>query len=88
MALDILDPVAVINELFGNMYLFFAIAGLMVLGLAARFRWNMQFTIISLIAWFFFLTTVQVGFGVWMAFIVLIVAYAGAYIFWRYFTPK
>lgn len=88
MEINILDPIQIIKELFGNMYLFFAVAALAVLGVAARYRWNMQFTIISLVSWFLFLTTVVEGYAIWLGFIVLMLSYGLGYVLWRYFVPK
>lgn len=83
----ILDPNYIIMYLFGNYYIFAALLSLLFIYIAAKYSFNIQLTILTLVAGFLMLTVVLNGFSVWIAFIVAGMGMAATYVFWRYLAP-
>ncbi len=88
MAIDILDPVQIISALFGNLYLFMGIIALVYLYIAAKYRFNLQLTIIGFTTMFLLISSLLVGFSAWISFIVVGIINLLAYTFWRLFATR
>lgn len=85
---DILNPIDIINELFGNLYFFFGVALIGYFYIAAKNNWNLQLTILGAVASFFFISAVQVGFAIWIAVIILFLSFAISYIVWSFIKTR
>lgn len=81
---DILNPEYFISALFGNIYLFFALAFVMAMYLGAKNKWNLQITMFSICAVFFGLTIVISGFSKWTPLIVFALGMVLPLILWRF----
>ena len=86
MANEILNLAWIINELFGNFWIFLAVYFLMVLGFTSKYKLNFQVTM-SLYAFSSFcIALIYVGIQSWLIFLVIIVGiFAGMVIsrFWK-----
>ena len=88
MAIDITQPIEIINALFGNMYFFLAIISLGFLYVAAKYRFNLQLTVIGFVTLFLLISSLIAGFAVWISFIVVGIISLLTYTFWRYIATK
>jgi hypothetical protein len=86
MANEILSLVYVINELFGNIWIFLAVYFLMVLGFTAKYKLNFQ-TTLSLWAFSSFcIALIYAGIQSWLIFLVIVIGIFGGMIisrFWK-----
>ena len=90
MAVDILDPIYIINQLFGNMWLFAAVSLIGYLYIAARYRFNIQLTAMGGIAIVLMAGIIPslVGFTSIFPFIIVGIGLFLAYVIWRFMATK
>jgi len=88
MAIDIMQPTQIINALFGNLYFFGAIIAFVYLYVAARYRFNLQLTVMGFVTIFLLTASLVAGFSAWVSFIVVGIIGLLTYVFWRYIATK
>lgn len=88
MAIDILNPIEIINALFGNLYFFGAIIILGYLLIAAKYRFNLQLTIMGFVTIFLLTSIIQEGFATWINFVVVGITMLLSYVFWRWMATR
>ena len=86
--IDLLNPIDIINALFGNIWLFIAIAMIGYLYVSARYRLNIQLTTLGLLAFVLLGFIVQVGLISWMSFIIVGIGLFGGYVIWRWIATR
>lgn len=85
---DILDPISVINSLFGSIFLFMIIVGLGYFWIAAKYKWNLQMTIWFLAIGTAIFGTVLHAWQSYISFIIILIAGLLSYTFQRFFSYK
>lgn len=56
---NILDPMYIIAEVFGSIYLFAAIMALIFIYFTAKYRWNLQLTFFGILLLFMIALTIE-----------------------------
>ena len=86
--IDLLNPIEIINALFGNIWLFIAIAMIGYLYVSARYRLNIQLTSLGLLAFVLLGFIVQVDLVSWLSFVIVFIGLFGGYVIWRWIATK
>ena len=84
MAHNILNPIYLVNELIGSIWLFLALVSIAFFGIASTKKFSFQ---ITLMIYVFILLTfglVFEGWQTWIPFIVVIVGILGGYVYARF----
>jgi len=86
--IDILNPIEIINALFGNLWLFIGVSMLGYLYISAKYRFNIQLTSLGLLAFILCGFVVQIGLISWLPFLIIFISLFGAYAFWRFIATR
>jgi len=86
--INILNPIEIISGLFGNLYLFVALALLGYLYISAKYNLNFQLTVLGLFSVVLIGLMMITGLYSWIAFIIVGLGMFLAYVFWRWFATR
>ena len=86
--IDLLNPIEIINALFGNMWLFIGLAMVGYLYVSARYRLNIQLTTLGLLAFVLLGFIVQVDLINWLSFVIVFIGLFGGYVIWRWIATR
>jgi len=86
--INILNPIEIINALFGNIWLFIGLAMVGFLYVSARYKFNIQLTSLGLLAFILCGFIVQVGLTSWLPFLIVFIGLFGGYVIWRWIATR